>query len=363
MNKNNVNGLIYICERLSPKALELAQMVRAIACAAKNALEERRNASREPHDALLCQDVAFGDVSSLKDAEVHADRVMTDAIRGFLERNRVNHPFAKVVFEGQETQDVHGKKGDLVLFVDPCDGSLNAQDAGIMNGFPHVLILTVAPMRECCFRDLEAVLVLDLRAATNDAWIMVRSGDRVYGIFSPSIRSLSPFGVMKPSDHKKIELGKMNIVGELYYPDNREVVMRVVGSEKGWIRNPGSAGYEMASVASGQAHAFFSLRQKQHEASIAYMAAEAMRAEGGLTEPLVTDFQGRPLDLCAYRFQEEAWQDPATKTGFVATAVQMEIVLATSRGLIEDFVARMHHPGESPLEKSGGIMKVEIPDL
>ena len=359
---NGTNGSLYLQSRLHSTALALAMTLRAMACAAKNALAEHRGVvPEELRDTLPGQNVVFGDVSSLKDAEVRADRVVTEAILTFLAKNRSDHPFAKAVFEGRETQDVHGEKGEIVLFVDPCDGSLNAQDAGIMNGFPHVLVLTVAPARTCCFRDLQAVLVLDLRASTDDVWIMVRSGDRVHGIFSPSIRSLRPFGVMKPSAHAKIELGKMNIVGELYYPGNREVMMRIVGEEKGWIRNPGSAAYEMASIASRQAHLYFCKTQKQHEAGIAYMAAEAMRAEDGLTGPLVTDFQGRSLDLCAYRFQEEAWKDPTTKTGFVTTAVQTEIVFATSRGILEDFLDRVRRSNPSSIGQGG--MRVPLSDL
>ncbi|HRH31779.1 MAG TPA: inositol monophosphatase family protein, partial [bacterium] len=81
-------------------------------------------------------------------------------------------------------------------------------------------------------------------------------------------------------------------------PENREKVFRAFSDVKGWLRSPGSAAYEMASVASGQAAAFICDRQKQHELGAGYAL---VKGAGGVA----VDWDGQDLGSRVYDFKTQ----------------------------------------------------------
>lgn len=116
-----------------------------------------------------------------------------------------------------------------------------------------------------------------------------------------------------------IDLKNTIIFGENYYPDNRELLARVFAGERGWLRNPGSAAYEMALVASGTAVAYICGSQKNHELGAGYLL---VKEAGGVA----IDFEGREYQGHLYDFN-----------------AQTSIILAASRELGDALAARFRN--------------------
>src|SRR5690606_35915085 len=132
--------------------------------------------------------------------------------------------------------------------------SLNYKTRGGSMGLPYSAVVTVAekgiiwpPLERdrLYFHSIVSAGIVDLR--NGDAWIHSKScqgvdGDPVYS-YAQTLLNGAPVQTMQETT---LDLGRMIVIGEMYYPENRERLVRAFSDAKGWLRNPGSAGYEMA---------------------------------------------------------------------------------------------------------------------
>ncbi|MFA5946950.1 MAG: inositol monophosphatase family protein [Patescibacteria group bacterium] len=235
---------------------------------------------------------AFGDLQN--DTELTADKVIGQYLA---EQFRKVFPGACISVEGLPDKDTDDPSHTWVT-VDPLDGSLNYLHAGGMTGFPVTAVVTVLNKKAgATFADITDVAVLDLRGTLRDSWTATwRSKESRYSTRLRSGKSYHAFG--STMDVGTLDLGRMNVIGEMYYPENREKLFRAFAGEKGWLRSPGSAAYEMASVASGQAVAFVCDRQKQHELGAGYAL---VKGSGGVA----VDWDGKDLGTRTYDFKTQ----------------------------------------------------------
>lgn len=293
--------------------------------------------------------VVSGDASSANDRDIKPDTVVIEAMnQWFMDREwgAGDSPFSAVVIEGRSTRycSVDGKLdfGDKrpVLFVDPCDASLDALYSGAANGMPYAIVLTVAPRRfGSRFQDIQAAVVLDLR---RDSWDFASAFRREDGLVEGSVGSLLADDRILPIRSRKVFLkvdaGKHVVVGEMYYPKGREDVSRFTSGQKGYFRNPGCAALEMASVAMGLAEVYFCGSQKHHELGAAWLFQEAMRTPEDVANGryLVTDFSGGSMASAEFIFQYEKSSGDAP-----IVAAQSEVVMASNCSLLEDAILRL----------------------
>lgn len=211
---------------------------------------------------------AFGDTQN--DPELKADKVLGQRFaQEVLQRIE---EVGLITVEGSEEVGITGSKRNSWVTIDPIDGSLNYFHRGAMTGFPHVAVITVLDVpdgRPCKFSDIIAAGMIDLRRNVADAWLVGKCPDT--GCYQSFVRGAD--GALRDArtlQVQELDLGRMNLIGEMYYTDNRERMARTFAGQKGWLRSPGSAAYEMASVASGQAVAQICGTQKQHELGAGY---------------------------------------------------------------------------------------------
>lgn len=175
--------------------------------------------------------------------------------------------------------------------VDPIDGSLNYRMRMGSAGLPHASCVTVLKRRyEARFSDVLIAAVADLR---NNDWWSVRPAPE--GGLRTSMNG-HPVRLDGPT---KLDIGKQIVFGEAYYPENREKLARAFAGKKGWLRNPGSAAYEMALVASGTAAAFICDRQKHHELGAGYAL---VKGAGGVA----VDWNGVDIGTQPYDFNDQS---------------------------------------------------------
>lgn len=235
---------------------------------------------------------AFGD--TVNDTELRADRYLGEYLSNQLEQMP---EIARISIEG--FADLHTGRGTLWAAVDPLDGSLDYRDHGPVAGFPYSACVTIlGKTKDATFDDVLGGVVTDLR--NGDTWSAHRNID---GHFVSYVhdgrlsREPNPHLAETHSAHE-LDLGQMVVLGEFYYPENRERLVRAFAGKRGWLRNPGSAAYEMASVASGQAVAFICDRQKQHELGAGYAL---VKGAGGVA----VDLDGQDLGPRPYDFQTQ----------------------------------------------------------
>ncbi len=251
----------------------------------------------------------FGDLK--KDTEITADKILGEYFLSAFKRSLNSSPFAiqieglsageRQVFNGSFEQSKH------YITVDPLDASLNYKLKGETLGLPHSAIVGIFNKPNPTFADCVMAGSIDFRSG--DTWI----AEKGKGCFLNDKRC----GTSGKSD---VDIKNGIIIGEFYYPENRELLLRLFRGEKGWLRNPGSAAYEMSLVASGQADAFICDRQKGHELGAAYLL---VTEAGGYA----CDLAGRNLSEREYRFNS-----------------QFPVILASTQGLALKILERADNP-------------------
>jgi fructose-1,6-bisphosphatase/inositol monophosphatase family enzyme len=233
----------------------------------------------------------FGEVGT--DTELVADRILGQAMQDVLG----GLPFKLLCVEG--LLDVHGMEtngSNILRVADPLDGSLNFfRSIGTVSLPFSAVAAEFAPSgANVNFGDCTQAGVVDLR--TGDLWFA-----RHYIVEIPE----SPNRVtlnnnpIHTSGATIVDKAKgSTIIGEFYYPENRERLVRAFQDFRGYLRNPGSAGYELALVASGQVDAFICDRQKNDVLGAGY---RLITSAGGF----VCDFEGNELGSMMYDFNAQ----------------------------------------------------------
>lgn len=250
---------------------------------------------------VIKKGIAFGDLEN--DTEIEADKIIGEAIARSL---KTEPDIGTILIEGCEP--IRISKGNYQWFIDPLDGSLDYLMKGHTIGLPFSTCVTVLENHSesnLKFQDIVVAGIIDLRSG--DAWICYQAED---GLFT-NINN-HPAQTMQ---NTKLDLGSMIVLGEMYYPENRERLFRAFAGMKGWLRNPGSAAYEMALVASGQAVAYICDRQKIHELGAGYAL---VKGAGGV----VVDFCGNDISGKKYDFNS-----------------QTDVILAANQNIADEIVA------------------------
>jgi myo-inositol-1(or 4)-monophosphatase len=257
----------------------------------------------EDADEIVSAGTSFGDLEN--DTDIAADKALGQFFFDRILEQDDN--LGGITIEG--LCDESWNLGNHWWCVDPLDGSLNFALRGNTLGLPYSACVTVLETASSAtFGNVIAAGVIDLRSG--DLWLTRRiAPDRyVTTINDRPARTMQVSG---------LDLGSQIVIGEFYYPGNRERLARAFAGQKGWLRNPGSAAYEMALVSSGQACAFICETQKQHELGAAYAL---VRGAGGV----VVDFNGNDLGSTPYVFNT---QTPA--------------ILAANACIAEEILTRM----------------------
>lgn len=230
---------------------------------------------------IISRGTRFGDLKN--DTEIYADKVIGRAIIDFFKRTKVN---CLLEVEGQKAVTIGKGTPKYCIFVDPLDGSLNYKNKKETIGLPFSCVITVFPYNSSLkFKHAETAGCIDLRS--QDLWLAEKGmGCRLNN------------RACQTSGAKEIDIGNGIIIGEFYYPENRELLCKIFEKEKGSLRNLGSAAYEMALVASGQVDAYICASQKNHELGAAYLLVK----EAGGT---AVDFEGNDLGERKYIFNEQ----------------------------------------------------------
>lgn len=238
-------------------------------------------------NAIIHHGASFGDLKN--DTEIAADKAIGDAVLQVL--RQFPELIGRISIEGQ-CDEFLSSSGDLWVCVDPLDGSLNYLTKGTTLGLPFSFCITILDkIQDAKFGNVLAACVVDLRS--DDVWISIRQN----GLYQTMVNGKKVF-FTPATVRQKLDIGKSIIFGEMYYPDNRDLLVKMFESEKGWLRNPGSAAYEMASVASGVAVAFVCNNQKQHESGAGYALVKGV---GGVA----VDFDGDDLGEHPYAFTQQ----------------------------------------------------------
>ncbi len=263
---------------------------------------QRRLSQLSHGEEVIKRGGAFGD--AYNDTELRADA----HLGAFLGEAMLNNLLVgHVTVEGGMDQS-NGRKGYWVV-IDPLDGSLNYLRRGKVGGFPYTACVTILSKKQgATFNDILGACIIDLR--TGDLWV---SSIQKHGGFETSVNGERA----EPHLIEQVDLGKSVIIAEMYYVDNREIVALAFHDQKGWLRNPGSAAYEMASVSSGQAVAFICRTQKQHEVGAGYAL---VKGAGGVA----LDWDGNDLGSQPFTFK-----------------TQTPVILATTASLGTEIVGRL----------------------
>lgn len=249
-------------------------------------------------EAVIHQGTGSGDL--LNDTEIAADRALGEE---FLKETSDWAKVRRVTVEGMPPTNL--ERGDLWVCVDPLDGSLDFQTRRGSMGLPFTGVITVLDKLDgATFKDVIAAGVIDFRCG--DHWVAWRKED---GGYETQMNGRH----CTPERAEKIDLGRMVVVPEMYYPANRELAHEMFRGDKGYFRSVGSAAYEMACVANGAIAATFCLTQKQHELGAAYAL---VKGAGGT----VCGFDGKPLDDVPFTFNV---QTPAICAGNAAIADEL----------------------------------------
>lgn len=245
---------------------------------------------------------AFGDLKD--DTEIKADLVIGQEIRDLLLRVSSLRPFITV--EG--FPDIEGSDGDLWICVDQLDGSLDYRFRKAALGLPYSCCVTIFRKKQnACFSDIIAAGVCDYRS--NDRWLALKAEESFVTFFQDR--------ELRTDQTLELDIRNGILFAEMYYPENRELICKAFSGEKGWIRNPGSAAYEMAMVANGTVQAFICDRQKLHELGVGYAL---VKGSGGVA----VDFSGQDLVAYPYVFNS-----------------QLPVILAANQKIAYDLLLRI----------------------
>lgn len=276
----------------------LREYIRTMLLAGKQRLHRIKDGAR-----IVQQGEGFGSATS--DTEIKADKMLGAF---FTERMARFPGVGKVVCEGS-AEVVVSPDEPLTVYIDPLDGSLNYACEGDTLGFPYTAVVTVT--NGPTFADVIAAQIVDLRQTKFD--IQWEAFVDAHGRLATTLRGKP----CRTHPAKKVDLGSMIVIGEFYYPDNRARLVRAFEGEKGWLRNPGSAAWEMAQVSSGNAVASICGSQKNHELGAAY--ALVIGAGG-----VAVDFDGFSIGTKRYDFTK-----------------QTPVILAANMDIAEDVLMRL----------------------
>lgn len=238
----------------------------------------------ENGNRIVHEGVAFGDLND--DTEIAADQILGTYFQEYFREWN-----AKITIEGKPDQDkkAMGSVGPhRWICVDPLDGSLNFLKRGQTIGLPYTSCVTVLERHEhgpFQFKDIQMAGTIDLRSG--DVWLAERTAGQII-----TTLNLDPVFTSK---EVKLDLKKSIVIGEMYYSENRNLLARAFNGQDGWLRNPGSAAYEMSLVSSGQVLAYICSTQKQHELGACWL--ETLGGGGvGVT------LDGSPLSEVPFQF-------------------------------------------------------------
>lgn len=247
----------------------------------------RKTADKISDGTRVIKEGSFGD--SFNDAELTADKITGEKITELLVSVAKEKNIKRITVEGSEDLIIGNGDGNWFC-IDPIDGSLNYKMRGNTIGLPFSCAITVlSKCDNAHFKDIIAAGIMDLRSG--DIWLSEKDSS---GNFATTINN----AVAKPLAADRIDLGQMIIIGEMYYPENREKLIKIFSGMKGWLRSLGSAAYEIALVSSGQIAAFICDRQKQHELGAGYAL---IKGAGGVA----VDFEGNDLKYRLYDFKTQ----------------------------------------------------------
>ena len=254
----------------------------------------------------LNEGVGFGDLKN--DTEIKADKLLGEMFQAnFL--NASISELGRITVEGFE--DIHCGDGEYWLCIDPLDGSLNYKSRGLTLGLPITVCITILQKKENVkFSDVVIAAVLDLRSP-HDLWFVdkLSNGEYITNINGQPAKTW---------DSQYLDLYSQIVFGEMYYPNNRGTLVQMFDDERGWLRNPGSAAYEMAMVSSGQAVAYICGTQKQHELGAGYAL---VKGAGGVA----VDWDGKDLGESEFLFN-----------------AQTPVILAANKAIADQILERLH---------------------
>jgi len=216
----------------------------------------------------------FGDLKN--DTVIRADEEANEVILNVLKKSGTSF---KVFSE--ECELTIGNNPAKLVAIDPLDGSLNFRRN---KRLPYAAVMAIFGSLNPRFSDAEIAGTIDLRIGT--LWL-AEKGKRccVNGI--------------RCQTSGKTEIDRESIIiGEFYYPKNREIITKAFGDFKGYLRNPGASAYEMTLVADGAVDLYISNQQKNHELGPAYLLIK----EAGGT---VIDFDGNDIGNRSYDFNAQ----------------------------------------------------------
>lgn len=216
----------------------------------------------------------FGDLKN--DTVIRADEEANEVILNILRKSGVSF---KVFSE--ECELTIGDDPAKLVAIDPLDGSLNFKRN---KRLPYVAVMAIFNSLKPKFIDAEVGGVIDLRGGT--LWM----AEKGKGCYVNRIEC-------QTSGKKKIDRESI-IIGEFYYPKNREIITKAFGDFTGYLRNPGASAYEMTLVADGAVDLYISNQQKNHELGTAYLLIK----EAGGT---VIDFDGNDIGNRFYDFNKQ----------------------------------------------------------
>ena len=250
---------------------------------------------------------AYGDLAD--DTEIRADQILGLAYQKQLLGIK---GVATVRVEGLPLAEAQGKTYHVIC--DPLDGSLNYKTRGGGLGLPYsacVALFDGTDLDALRYRDIRNAGCIDYRSSLPEANSQAHVWDAWREDGGYAARFLGkPCQTLR---EERLDLGRMIVIGEMYYPENREKLCRAFAGKKGWLRNPGSAVYEMALVASGTVAAYVCDRQKQHELPT---GVALVLGAGGVA----VDFDGKPLLDAPFDFDA---QQPAILACSQAIADQL----------------------------------------
>jgi len=265
-------------------------------------IAKRRLRTIKDGEGVAAEGVIYGDL--LNDVEIVADIELGKIFRKFYAGQACT---GVLTVEGQRDEQIGN--GECWICIDPLDGSLNYARRGLTLGLPYTACITIFDrFLGAKFCNIIAAGVIDLR--NGDIWVSVLKP-------TGSFRSTLNGYVLQHDQDCTLDIGSNIVFGEMYYPENRELLFNLFHGQKGYLRNPGSAAYEMAMVASGNAVAYICDRQKCHELGAAYAL---VKGSGGV----VVDIYGNPLDDVDFIFNS-----------------QQSVVLAINQAIADEIVAAL----------------------
>lgn len=234
-----------------------------------------------------------GDITTI------ADKLIEETVIKYLERTLlINHISAKLISEEMGEKQIGSSSPAFLIVVDPLDGTVNFKRG---RKLPYTTTIAIFDMaHELTFDKVIAAGTIDLR--NMDLWV-AKKGE---GCTLTNKEKNNIFINKTCKVSQEITLTKNSIIlGDFYYEKNREILAKIFADWQGWLRDTGSAAYEMALLAEGVVDAFISFSQKNHELAAAYLL---IKEAGGV----IMDFEGNDISEYSYDFN--------AKTSIVAAA-------------------------------------------